>query len=532
MKFGPMPVDDALGGVIAHAVRTEGVTLRKGAVVTAADVAALKEAGLSHVVVAMSEAGDLGEDEAARIVAEAAAGPFIRLEPPFTGRCNLFSEANGVLVIDAERVHEANRIDEAITVATLAPMRKVQLGEMVGTVKMIPFAVPEALARQAALALEGALRIAPFKARRVCAISTLLPGLKPSVVDKTLLALADRLKGLGGSAVIEDVRVEHDIEALARALEKAAADCDIVTVFGASAITDRRDVIPAAIERAGGQVSHLGMPVDPGNLLLLGTLGGAAVIGAPGCARSPRENGFDWVLQRLCAGLAVTPSDIQRMGVGGLLMEIVSRPQPRIAASPQRVDAVILAAGSSTRLGRNKLLEIVEGEAVVRRVARAALASRACEVIVVTGHERERVEAALDGLGVRFVHNEGHRHGMAGSLKAGIASVGAESAACLILLGDMPLVTAGILDTLMDRHALQPNAAAVVPVSSGRRANPALLARKMFGEVSSLGGDVGARALLEKAGDGVIEIEVADDSVLLDVDTEEALSSARARLKP
>ncbi len=94
------------------------------------------------------------------------------------------------------------------------------------------------------------------------------------------------------------------LEELADAIRAAQAErADPILVFGASAITDRRDVIPAAIERAGGQVVYFGMPVDPGNLLLLGTLGGTSVIGLPGCARSPKLNGFDFVLWRLLAGL-------------------------------------------------------------------------------------------------------------------------------------------------------------------------------------------------------------------------------------
>ncbi|WP_204333402.1 hypothetical protein, partial [Proteus mirabilis] len=89
-----------------------------------------------------------------------------------------------------------------------------------------------------------------------------------------------------------------------------AEDVDLVLVFGASAIADRRDVIPAALEQAGGEIEHLGMPVDPGNLLMVGRLGEVPVLGAPGCARSPKENGFDWVLTRLLAGLPVTKADI------------------------------------------------------------------------------------------------------------------------------------------------------------------------------------------------------------------------------
>jgi molybdenum cofactor cytidylyltransferase len=133
-----------------------------------------------------------------------------------------------------------------------------------------------------------------------------------------------------GAAVTDEARVAHDASALARAIAaQAAGGNDLIVVFGASAIADRRDVIPAALEAAGGTVEHFGMPVDPGNLLLVGSIGGKPVIGAPGCARSPKENGFDWVLQRLLAGVPVTRADIAGLGVGGLLMEIVSRPQPR-----------------------------------------------------------------------------------------------------------------------------------------------------------------------------------------------------------
>src|SRR5438445_233155 len=130
--------------------------------------------------------------------------------------------------------------------------------------------------------------------------------------------------------VVAGRRVPHEQRALARAMEEVlGAGAELVIVFGASAIADRRDVIPAAVEAIGGRIEHFGMPVDPGNLLLIGQARGYPVVGAPGCARSPKENGFDWVLMRLLAGLEVKGEDIAGMGVGGLLMEIVTRPQPR-----------------------------------------------------------------------------------------------------------------------------------------------------------------------------------------------------------
>ena len=334
MRFGPVPVAEAAGAVAAHGVQARdrdgrGIVLRKGDIVTAAHAATLAEAGLRSIVVARLEPGDVGENVAARRLAEAVAGPGLSIERAFTGRANLFAEAAGVLLVDADAVERVNAVDERLTLATLPPFRAVAAGEMVGTVKVIPFAVEGEVLDRALAALAAApLRVSPYRARRIGVVSTLLPGLKPSVIAKTLRVLEDRLRPTG-STVAAGHEVPHEVGALAEALRHLAPSHDMLIVYGASAIADRRDVVPAAVERAGGVVDHLGMPVDPGNLLMLGRIGPVPVLGAPGCARSPKENGFDWVLQRLLADVAVASADIRRLGAGGLLMEIVSRPQPR-----------------------------------------------------------------------------------------------------------------------------------------------------------------------------------------------------------
>ena len=339
MRFGPVATEEAEGSVAAHGVQTsnaEGtpVTLRKGDLVTADHVAALTLAGIRSVVVARLEPGDIGENPAARRLAEAVAGPGLWIERAFTGRANLFAETGGVLLVDGDAVERINAVDERLTLATLPPFRAVEAGEMVGTVKIIPFAIETEVLDAAVAALSApALRLSPYRSRRIGVVSTLLPGLKPSVVAKTLRVLEDRLSPTG-SAVGDEIRVPHEVGALAEALLRLAPSHEMLIVYGASAIADRRDVIPAAVERAGGAVDHLGMPVDPGNLLMMGRLEGRPVLGAPGCARSPKENGFDWVLQRLLADVPVEPADIRRLGAGGLLMEIVSRPQPRSGTSP------------------------------------------------------------------------------------------------------------------------------------------------------------------------------------------------------
>ena len=332
MKFGRFAVAAGEGLILAHSVKGPGVVLRKGEVIGADEIAALENAGITSVIGARLEAGDIVENEAARRLAERIAGLHVSLERPFTGRCNLLAEADGLVRVEAAVVDAINAVDEAITLATVAPMQPAAAGEMVATVKIIPFAVGFARLDAALTAGRlGAISIAPFLPLRVAVVSTLLPALKRSVVDKTVGILEDRLRP-ARARIVAEARVAHDVAPLADAIG-AVADVDLVVIFGASAITDRRDVVPVAIERAGGTVDHLGMPVDPGNLLLLGRLGrdGAAVpvIGAPGCARSAKENGFDFVLWRLLAGIPVRGADLRSMGVGGLLGEIPTRPQRR-----------------------------------------------------------------------------------------------------------------------------------------------------------------------------------------------------------
>jgi molybdenum cofactor cytidylyltransferase len=242
-------------------------------------------------------------------------------------------------------------------------------------------------------------------------------------------------------------------------------------------------------------------------------------VGAPGCARSPKENGFDWVLMRLLAGLKVTRDDITGMGVGGLLMEIVSRPQPRAFPSEdnREVAAVILAAGWSTRMGGdNKLLTEVGGKTLVRMVAEQLLASTASSVIVVTGHQREEVEQALNGLNVTFVHNPDFAEGQGSSIRAGIDVVPETAGGAVICLGDMPMVDTAMIDRMIEAFSPGSGSLIVVPVSNGRRGDPIVWSRRYFGDLSKLDGDFGARHLVVQNADAVVEVEVAGAVVLLD----------------
>ncbi len=534
MKFGPVSPEEAVGGVTVHTLRQNGLVLKKGTLVGATEVEAMRRAGVSEIVVARLDDGDVSEDVAAASIAQAVGGEGVHVERAFTGRSNLFAEQAGVLVVDKDAIDAINRIDEAITLATLPAFKPVVAGEMIATVKIIPFGMPARLRDAAIASVRGpVLRVAPYRIKRVGIVSTMLPGLAPKVIEKTLQVTAERLAP-AGARIVGEKRVPHDQAQLKPAIESLLAiGAELVVVFGASAIADRRDVIPAAIESAGGAIEHFGMPVDPGNLMLMGRIGAVPVIGAPGCARSPKENGFDWILMRLLAGLPVTRADITALGVGGLLMEIVTRPQPRVPAATEgnaQVAAIILAAGRSSRMGGpNKLLEKLDGKPLVRIAAEQALASRASPVIVVTGHQGDLVRAALDGLDVRFVANPDFAEGLATSVKSGIAAVPDAADGAMVCLGDMPLVDARLMDRLIDAFDPEKGALIAMPSSDGRRGNPVLWSRRFFPELMTLEGDVGARHLIAKHKEALAEVPVDGQSAFMDIDTPEALAQVRGR---
>jgi molybdenum cofactor cytidylyltransferase len=538
MKFGPVASIDALGATAVHSIRQGDLVLKKGTLIGPAEVAALKTAGVREIVVSRLEPGDVSEDQAAADIAAAIAGTGLRADRAFTGRCNLFAQSAGVLVLDKDAIDRLNRIDEAVTLATLPAFKPVVEGEMVATVKIIPFAVAAKARDQAvteAAKAKPVIRVTPYTVRKVGVVSTLLPGLSPKVIEKTLKITADRLAPARATIVAER-RVPHEQAALARAIDEVLKiGAELVIVFGASAIADRRDVIPAALEAVGGEIEHFGMPVDPGNLMLIGKLRGQAVIGAPGCARSPKENGFDWVLMRLLAGLPVSREEITGMGVGGLLMEIVTRPQPRtepVQEKGGRIAAVVLAGGRSTRMGAiNKMLAKIGGKPLVRIAAEQALASRAGPVIVVTGHQHERVEAALAGLNVRFVHNPDFAEGLGTSLKAGIAAVPEEADGAVVCLGDMPQVDSKLIDKLIAAFDPEEGALVVVPSIDGRRGNPVVWARRFFNDLMTIKGDFGARYLIGTYAEAVVEVPVAGEAALTDVDTPESLSAVKAEIE-
>ena len=546
MQFGEVPVEAAEGAILVHSLRFGKTALKKGRILSAADLAEITASGIDEITVVQLEPGDVREDAAADRIAAAVTGPGIATANAFTGRANLFAETKGLLVFNREQLDRLNLVDEAITIGTLPPYAVVEPKQMVATVKIIPFAVPEdALARCTEIAAEEKLlTVAAFRPLSVGMIQTRLAGLKETVLDKTREVTQGRLDALGCSLVLER-RCAHKSRELSDEIAAAMSEVDLLLIHGASAIVDRRDVIPAAIELASGMIDHFGMPVDPGNLLLLGHVQGKPVLGLPGCARSPKVNGFDWVLERLVAGLPVGPKEIMSLGAGGLLAEIPVRGLKRVEAgeAPEakavakappgpRIAALLLAAGRSSRMGSNKMLEEIDGRPMVARTAQRLLSSHARPLIAVLGNQADAVDAALGKLPIERVRNPDFADGLSTSLKRGLAALPADIDGALVCLGDMPLIAGRDIDRLIAAFNPLEGRAIVVPTRRGKRGNPVLWSREFFPAMMALSGDTGARKLIEEHVSRVAEIEMDTDGVLIDIDTPEALAELRGKVRP
>jgi molybdenum cofactor cytidylyltransferase len=548
VKFGPIPLEEAKGAILAHTQRLPDRVLRKGSVLDEAAIKSLVAARRETIIAARLEPGDVPEDICADRLAEPFVGPLLSRSPAATGRVNLRADAPGLLRVDAGKIDRINAVDESLTIGTLPDCTVVAPRDIVATIKVIPFAVPGATLTVAeTLARQGcpAISLHPFTAFKVGLVVTELPGLKESVIEGTIEATNKRVASLTGTLLLA-LRCPHEEEAIAASLRSLMDQgADLLLVAGASAVVDRRDVGPAGIVRAGGEILHFGMPVDPGNLICLGRIGPRPALVLPGCARSPKLNGIDFVLWRLFAGLPLGGAEIARMGVGGLLKEIETRPLPREKApatprtgtaprSAPTIAAVVLAAGRSRRMAPHNKLLIADrtGKSMIARTVDNVLASRARPILVVLGHQANDVERALSGKPLQYVHAANYAEGLSASLKAGIAAVPASCSAAIICLGDMPLVTGRIIDRLLAAYDREEGRLIVLPTFHGKQGNPMLWDRRFFPEIMEIGGDSGARFLLSRHMEHVTEVEVGEDAVLRDFDTTESLGTLPVKLRP
>jgi molybdenum cofactor cytidylyltransferase len=526
MRFGAVPLAEAEGAILAHSLHG----LRKGRVLRAADIAALRAAGVATVTVARLEAGDLGEDVAA---AQIAAATGLTATAPHAGRVNLVADCAGVLGVNAAAVNAVNALDPAITLATLPPFARVAKGQLLATIKIIPYAVASEAVAKAATAIKGAFRLHGVSKTKVSLVLSTVEGFKPSLLDKGRHAVEARLARFG-IALSACRTVPHTPAAMADAI--ADSEGDLVLLLGASATSDIADVAPEALRQAGGTLTRFGIPVDPGNLLFIGTHKGRDVLGLPGCARALALNGADWVLERLLCGITPDAAMLSGMGVGGLLKEIPTRPQPRRGGHPAkgRVAIILLAAGQSRRMrGRDKLLEPVGEGTMLEHAAKAALASKADAVLVALPPQADARRARLAGLAVRPIDAPDFAEGMGGSLRNAMAHIGPDVGAIIVALADMPDVTSAHYDALIKAYNPARNHEICrAQAEDGTLGHPVLFGRRFFEALGDSTGDTGGKALLRESADYVVNVPTQGQGAALDLDTPEAWDAWSAGRRP
>jgi molybdopterin biosynthesis enzyme len=322
MRVEKVPVSEAAGHILLHnQVGPDGrKRLKKGHRLVESDLPTLQSLELDQVYVAIMEAGDVGENEAARRLGELVAGPGVSPTSATTGRVNLLAQTPGLVKIDVDALLEFNEC-AGITLGTIPTNRPVQPKTLLGTIKVIPFSVPaETLGSAERIAAAADLvSVKPFVVRRALLITTGSEPARDKVIGGFGPPLRDRLASYN-TTMDEGPFVAEDERAISQALRQAlAGGAEMILVAGETSIMDTNDITPRAIRAVGGEIVHHGVPVEPGNLLLLAYCNEIPIVGAPGCARSKSYNVVDMVLPRLAAGEHLTRRDLIELGHGGYL---------------------------------------------------------------------------------------------------------------------------------------------------------------------------------------------------------------------
>jgi molybdenum cofactor cytidylyltransferase len=538
VKFFRCALRSAKGLTLAHSIPLGRKAIKKGTMLTAEHILALTNAGIEDAMVVKFDDDDMHENNAAETITKSIISQDIRLSKASTGRVNIYATSAGLFKANLGAINRLNSLNDGITLSTITINKVVSEGDMIATLKIIPYALPKSVVSKAVSQVKEVplFFLAKWKNYTPLLITTHLKEPNLDLNNKILSTLNQRLQRLGNSVGMMETSKHHEgylSKVIKMGLE---TDHNLLFIVGASATQDIKDVVPAAIQLAGGTVTRFGMPVDPGNLLLVGYLGKMLIIGLPGCAKSLQKNGFDWVLERIIAGETITDDIVNRLGVGGLLKEPPSRPSPRegqrenLKQSGNETNklpsAIVLAAGLSKRMGGgNKLLEEVKGKAVIRHTVENILASGINNIKVVLGKNAEEVKQALAGLNVSFIINPTYQDGQSTSIREGINALSDDTCSTFIVLGDMPSIKPETFSSLSSTLDPTKGILVVAPEYQGKRGNPVLWHGTYFDQLKKLTGDQGAKEVLLQSPEAVKIIDCNDPGVLIDLDTKAAFKA-------
>ena len=530
MKFSKISVKYALNNILAHSIVIDGKRLNKGKILNNKDILHLKKNKIEKLTCAILDKNDIQEDTAANQIIKNFKNNKIAVEKAFTGRANILAAKSGLLVIDEEKINKFNKISTDITIATLRNYVKVEKGEMIATIKIISFSVPDnKLKRINNLNLQTSLTIFPFQEKKCGLILTQGYQENDKLNSLSEKRIRERLIKNNCKLIIS-IKCKHDKNEIAKKISLLKEkNFDIIFILGASAIVDERDEIPEAIKFNGGKIIRFGMPVDPGNLLLIAK-DKVPIIGLPGCARSPALNGFDWILERLVADIEITSMDISKMGIGGLLKTRKSQKNKNATNITYKICNIILAAGKSKRMNKkNKLLSKIKNSNLISKVVSASTNSNSAETIVVVGHQRELLEDNLKRFNVKLIFNKQYNQGMSSSIKMGISSLPEDCDAVIIMLGDMPDISTKLLNSMIDSFNPELKKYIIVPTYKNKLGNPALISRMFFPDILKLKGDYGAKSIIKQNMNIVSKLPQRTAATLLDIDNHSELKTYLAK---
>ena len=319
-----VPVEEAVGLPLAHDIteivpgKRKGPVFRRGHIVRPEDVSKLLDVGKAHLYIMDLEKGELHEEDGARRLAKAAAGPDIRLTDPVEGRVNLVAEISGLLKVDAEKLYRFNDLGD-LMLATLPSNRYVKKGDVLGGTRTIPVVVKEDLVKKAeALCKEKpVVSIVPVPSRRVHLIVTGSEVFTGRIKDGFEPVVRRKVGEMGSDLEAVKLAPDDPAKIAAHIKDSYQAGAELILVSGGMSV-DPDDLSPEGIRQSGASLECHGFPVLPGSMFLMAYLKETPILGLSGCVIHDPVTAFDILLPRLLAGEKVTRSDIIALGLGGL----------------------------------------------------------------------------------------------------------------------------------------------------------------------------------------------------------------------
>ena len=330
MFFGEIKTVSSLGGILSSSIEIYNdknkIKISKGTIINKNIIDLLLLNKIENVKCAKLDDDEIDENTTVHTISKniiTSKNSNIKIQDPKNGRCNLTSSVNGIIVFKPNQLFSINSVTNDIGIASLKAYSKVKKNQVVASIKAIPYGIKKNYLQNIINISHDCLRILPFQKKNIHLIQTTNQNTRTKILEKTLEVTKYRLSSCGINKIIEK-KCSHEIKSICEQLKRSVnEDADIILIFGTSAISDMNDTIPQSIIQINGTILRLGMPVEPGNLILLADIKiskkNISIIGMPGCARSKKENGVDWILWRKLCDLKISSEDINHMGNGGLL---------------------------------------------------------------------------------------------------------------------------------------------------------------------------------------------------------------------